>query len=104
MRLLQRIALTLAVIGALNWGLIGFFDFNLVAAIFGQDTFWSNLIYALVGLSGVVCLTILFKSWDDVSETDGEVRRQGHGKLNYGTEFSDEVGSVERKDVDRDYL
>ena len=48
MRTLQRIALTLIIIGAINWGLIGFFNFDLVAALFGgQDAFLSRVIYSL---------------------------------------------------------
>ncbi len=46
-------ALVLMIIGAINWGLIGLFDFNLVGAIFGDFTFLSRLIYILVGLSGI---------------------------------------------------
>lgn len=92
MRTLQRIALTLTIIGAINWGLIGFFNFDLVAALFGgQDAFLSRVIYSLVGLSGLVCLTLLFKQWEE-TDTKGEVNnRRDHGKLNYGTEFGEEL-------------
>ena len=45
-------ALTLSIIGAVNWGLIGFFNFNLVAFLFGSMTWLSRIIYALVGLCG----------------------------------------------------
>lgn len=59
---LQRFALALVIIGAINWGLIGFFRFDLVAAIFGgQDSFLSRIIYGLVGLSGLYSLMLLFK-------------------------------------------
>lgn len=58
---LQRTALALVIIGAINWGLIGFFQFDLVAAIFGgQDAALSRIVYGLVGLSGLYCLTLLF--------------------------------------------
>jgi uncharacterized protein len=50
---LKWVAWILAVIGAFNWGLVGLFNFNLVAAIFGAGMF-SNIIYSLVGLSAVV--------------------------------------------------
>jgi len=51
---MKKLTSTLLVIGGLNWGLIGFFQFNLVGAIFGGDaTLVSRLIYALVGLSAV---------------------------------------------------
>ncbi len=52
-KLIDGIALTIAIIGAVNWGLIGFFDFNLVAAIFGSMTWLSRIIYALVGVCGL---------------------------------------------------
>jgi hypothetical protein len=56
MKGLQQIATILVIIGALNWGLVGLFDFNVVSAIFGIATWLTNLIYILVGLSGVVML------------------------------------------------
>ncbi len=52
-KFIDGIALTIAIIGAVNWGLIGFFDFNLVAAIFGSMTWLSRIIYALVGVCGL---------------------------------------------------
>ncbi|MFD1780616.1 DUF378 domain-containing protein [Fredinandcohnia salidurans] len=59
---LQRLALALVIIGAINWGLIGFFQFDLVAAIFGgQDSILSRIIYSLVGLAGLYSLMLLFK-------------------------------------------
>jgi len=65
MRTVHYIALILAIIGALNWGLIGFFDYDLVAAIFGgQDAAGSRVIYALVGLAGLtlIATTSMFAS------------------------------------------
>jgi len=50
---LYWIALILVVIGGLNWGLVGLFNFNLVAAVFGAGSMLSNLIYVLVGLSAL---------------------------------------------------
>lgn len=59
---IQRTALVLTIIGAINWGLIGFFQFDLVAAIFGgQDSFISRIIYGLVGIAGLLNLGLLFK-------------------------------------------
>lgn len=53
------IALALVVIGALNWGLIGFFQFDLVAFLFGGMGSWiSRVVYALVGISGIYSLTL----------------------------------------------
>ena len=60
MKVLNKIALVLIIIGAVNWGLIGFFDFNLVDAIFGSMTFVSRIIYGLVGISGLLGIKLLF--------------------------------------------
>lgn len=57
MKTLDYIALVLVVIGAVNWGLIGFFNFDLVKAIFGDMTLFSRIIYALVGVSGLYALS-----------------------------------------------
>ena len=56
-KVLDCIALTIAIIGAVNWGLIGFFCCDLVAFIFGNMTWISRIIYALVGLSGLYLIT-----------------------------------------------
>lgn len=64
MELLQKIALAITIIGAINWGLIGFFDFNLVEALFGADSMLSNLIYCLVGICGLVNIGIYFYHLD----------------------------------------
>lgn len=62
----DKITLALIIIGALNWGLIGFFRFDLVAAIFGgQLTALSRIVYALVGLSGLWSLSLLFRTEDE---------------------------------------
>ena len=53
MKVIDKIALVLIIIGAINWGLIGFFNFNLVGMIFGDMTVISRIIYALVGISGL---------------------------------------------------
>ena len=57
MKLLDNTLLTLAIIGCVNWGLIGFFRFDLVSFIFGDMSWISRIIYALVGLSGIYMLT-----------------------------------------------
>lgn len=57
MRALDVIALILVVIGAVNWGLIGFFDFNLVSALFGSMTTFSRVIYSLVGIAGLYAIS-----------------------------------------------
>ncbi len=54
------VAMILVIIGAINWGLIGFFQFDLVAAIFGgQDAVVSRIIYALIGLAGLWCIILV---------------------------------------------
>lgn len=64
------IALTLVIIGAINWGLIGFFQFDLVAALFGgMSTVVSRVIYALVGISGLYCLS-LYGRLDDTERIE----------------------------------
>ncbi len=60
MKVIDKIALILIVIGAINWGLIGIFNFNLVAAIFGDMTILSRIIYGLVGVSGIWGIKLLF--------------------------------------------
>ncbi|WP_339176516.1 DUF378 domain-containing protein [Solibacillus sp. FSL R5-0691] len=63
---LYRIALVLVIIGAINWGLIGFFKFDLVASLFGGQTAGlSRIIYALVGLAGLACIPLLMKNLDE---------------------------------------
>lgn len=57
MKTLDYIALILVVIGAINWGLIGFFSFDLVQAIFGDMTLASRIVYSLVGVSGLYALS-----------------------------------------------
>lgn len=57
MRTLNAIALTLIIIGAINWGLVGLFQFDLVAALFGgEDAVLSRIVYTLVGISGLIGL------------------------------------------------
>ncbi len=55
-------ALILSIIGAINWGLVSLFQFDLVAWIFGgQTAFLSRIVYGLVGLAGLWCITLLFR-------------------------------------------
>ncbi len=55
MELVNKIACTLVLIGALNWGLVGFFGFDLVAFLFGMGSFLSMIVYDIVGLSALWC-------------------------------------------------
>ena len=61
----DRIALALVIIGALNWGAIGLFNFDLVALICGGSGTWlARTIYALVGIAAIWCVTLLFRPTD----------------------------------------
>ena len=60
MRTFMKIMLALVIIGAINWLLIGIADFNLVSSIFGTDSFLTNLIYILVGISGLCSIYFFF--------------------------------------------
>lgn len=60
-KFLDCIALTITIIGAVNWGLIGFLDFNLVASIFGSMSWLSRIIYGLVGLCGIYLITFYMR-------------------------------------------
>ena len=61
MKTLYNIVLTLVIVGALNWLLIGLFDFDLVASIFGTMSAFSRIIYTLVGISGIVSIGLYSK-------------------------------------------
>ena len=65
MHTLYRIALIIIIIGAINWGMIGIFNINLVSLLFGEDTFLTNFVYALVGICGLVSTGILLKPLDE---------------------------------------
>ena len=60
MKVLDKIALALIVIGAINWGLIGLFKFDLVATLFGEMSVLSRIVYTLVGVSGLWGIKLLF--------------------------------------------
>ena len=60
MKIIDKIALVLIIIGAINWGLIGFLKFDLVAAIFGDMSVLSRIVYSLVGISGLWGIKLLF--------------------------------------------
>ena len=66
----DKIALVLVIIGALNWGMIGLFQFDLIASIFGgMSTIVSRIIYTIVGLAGIWGISILFRR-DGVRHSD----------------------------------
>lgn len=59
---MDTLALILSIVGSLNWGLVGIFKFDLVAWLFGgQASVVSRIIYTLVGLAGLWCITLLFR-------------------------------------------
>ena len=64
MNVIDTIALVLIIIGAINWGLVGIFNFNLVDAIFGAMSIISRIIYILVGISGLWAIKLLFDRFD----------------------------------------
>lgn len=68
--IMDRIALTLAIVGALNWGCVGIFKFDAVAWLCGgQTSTVSRVIFTLVGLAGIWCISMLFR--DREAERDG---------------------------------
>jgi uncharacterized membrane protein YuzA (DUF378 family) len=69
---IDKIALTLSIIGALNWGSVGLFGFDCVAFLFGGQTgMLSRVIYTLVGLAGIWCITMLFRETEPM-ESGGQ--------------------------------
>lgn len=67
MKTVKIIALILIIVGALNWGLIGLFDFDLVATLFGgSDALLSKIVYILVGIGGIVSIKTLIDLIDEV--------------------------------------
>ena len=72
MRAINLLTLTLVIVGGLNWGLVGLFGFDLVAAIFGEMSPLSRIVYVLVGLSALWQVIPLLKGF-----SDGETSAQG---------------------------
>lgn len=67
--MLDRICLILVIIGALNWGSIGLFQFDIVAWMFGgADAIVSRIVYTLVALAGIWCISLLFRDREEVVE------------------------------------
>lgn len=60
MKIIDKIALVLVIIGAIVWGIVGIFNFNVVDAIFGVGSIISRIIYILVGISGLWAIKLLF--------------------------------------------
>ena len=68
MKILDYAALTLVIIGAINWGLIGFFSFDLVRVLFGDMSLISRIVYALVGVSGLYALSYFGRLKNEMQE------------------------------------
>lgn len=67
--ILDRIALILVIIGALNWGSIGIFQYDIVAAIFGgQTAIIARIVYSLVAVAGIWCISLLFRERDAIED------------------------------------
>ena len=70
MMIINKIALALAIVGALNWGLVGLFTFDLVAWICGgATTIVARIIYTLVAIAGIFCISMLFRQNDEITES-----------------------------------
>lgn len=68
MKAINAIALTVAIIGCVNWGLIGLFNFNLVETLFGDVSFLSKLIYIAVGIAGIWSIAFYNRVTDENAE------------------------------------
>ena len=64
MQTLQKVALVLTIIGAINWGLVGLFEFNLVETLFGEENVITRIIYVLVGIAGIINIGLLFEDFE----------------------------------------
>ncbi len=70
MMIANKIALLIAIIGTLNWGLVGLFSFDLVAWIAGGPaTILARIIYVLVAIAGIWCISMLFRPNDEIAES-----------------------------------
>lgn len=91
MTFLRSLAIAFLVIGGINWGLIGFFQFDLVAALFGgMNSMLSRIIYGIVGFSAVYYVTTLFNAADIIDQNSGDKYIDRKPNLEYRTEFSNE--------------
>ena len=67
---MDTLALILSIVGSLNWGLVGIFQFDLVAWLFGgQDAILSRIIYTVIALAGLWCITLLFHPDEETGHT-----------------------------------
>ncbi len=66
MNILLKITLVLSIIGSLNWGLVGLFDFNLVEYLFGSGKLLTRIIYTIIMAAGIINIAILAKNLDEI--------------------------------------
>ncbi|MGE7952732.1 DUF378 domain-containing protein [Lysinibacillus xylanilyticus] len=101
MSVVYRIALVLVIIGAINWGFIGFFGFDIVAYLFGgQTAVLSRWIYAFIGLAGLISLPILVMRFDedeDLDTNDLDPYTRIDRNPSYGMEAGEEADFIEIK-------
>lgn len=74
--MLDRISLVLVIVGAINWGAIGLFQFDIVSWLFGgQDAILSRIIYTVIALAGIWCVSLLFREREILTRTatDGDM-------------------------------
>lgn len=64
---LQKMLLVLTIVGAINWGLVGLFDMNLVTSLFGSATFITRIIYTVIAVAGIVNIGILFNHLEETN-------------------------------------
>ncbi len=72
---IQKIALFFTIVGALNWGCIGFLDFNFVSTIFSANGAITNVIYSLVGVCGLINIGLLLTNLEHDDESSANKRR-----------------------------
>lgn len=98
MRIVYKICLALLIIGGLNWGLIGLFQYDLVADLFGgQDSSLARLIYSAVGIAALISIIYLFMP-DARNERETDPRYNRYTTPNMNTEFGEEVDFSKEKE------
>ena len=69
--IMDTIALILSIIGSINWGLVGIFQFDLVAWLFGgSGSLFSRLVYTVVALAGIWCISLVFRARENIEQLD----------------------------------
>lgn len=92
MGIVYRLALILAIFGAINWGLIGVFQFDIIATLFeGQNSILARTLYGLIGLCGLLCIPIMFRAFEEEElELPDNQFSNAFTNTNYQTEFGEE--------------